>query len=219
MLKIEDFIKEFPINLKTDRDCEIPLVLEYVQNHPVDSLLDVGAHYSVYNHYASELRKLAKRYDGIDIIEDIEAKKILDNFYVGNAIDHPLEQYDMVLCISTIEHAGVSTYKKENIKEEQFRLFSRCLELTKKYMWISFPTGLQYVYPNELSIITEDQLISWETLIKDSGCKLKERFFHNQSGPQAGTPWREHTKREAACKQQYWDYIGNQTICVMEIEK
>lgn len=220
MLKQEDFIRDFPIVRKTDRDSELVLLEEYIKSKsPIESCIDIGSHFSFYNGYAQMLRNHVKRYDGIDIINDPDTAKITDHFYVGNAIDYPLEQYDMVLCISTIEHSGVSTYKKENIQEEQNALFVKCLDTAKKYVWISFPTGLPYVYPNELSIITEEQLISWENLIKDQGYKLKERFLHNQSGPQFNTPWREHNKREAACKQQYWDYCGNQAITIMEIEK
>lgn len=220
MLRTEDFIRDFPVVKKTDRDCELVLLKEYVESKtPIESLLDVGSHFSTYNGYAPMLRKHAKLYDGIDIIDDTDASIILDHFFVGNAITYPLEQYDMVACISTIEHAGVSTYKREDIQGEQNALFKRCLELTKKYMWISFPTGLPYIYPNELSIITEDQLTLWEKMVKDAGFKLKERFLHNQSGPQFNSPWREHKKREASCKQMYWDYCGNMSITVMEIEK
>jgi hypothetical protein len=38
-------------------------------------------------------------------------------------------------------------------------------------------------------------------------------------GAQAGHPWYEHEKRDVAVKIPYIDYIGNQSICVMEIEK
>ena len=216
MLKTTDFIREFPVKMKTDRDCELVLFLEFLRSHPVESLLDIGAHYSVYNNYAQEVRALVKRYDGIDIIDDPEVKQVLDNFYVGNAITYPLKQYDMVACISTIEHSGVSTYKVDDIQKEQERLFMRCLELTNKYMWISFPTGLPYVYPNELSIITEKQLKRWEILT--SNFKVKERFFYSQ-GPQAGHPWYEHNKREFATIVPYVDYVGNCSIAVLEIEK
>lgn len=209
------------MRLKTDRDCEIPLFLGFLKSHPVESFLDVGAHYSTYNHYAYDVRSLVKRYDGVDIIDDPEAKQILDHFIVGNVLEMlpPIPEdpfYDMVACISTIEHAGISTYKVDNIMLEQNRLFEKCLMLAKKYLWISFPVGQEYTYPDELSVITDKQLKRWETLT--SNFKVKERFLYNQ-GPQAGHPWYEHTKREVAVKIPYIDYIGNQSICVLEIEK
>ena len=216
MLKTEDLIRQFTYGKGTDRDSELVLFLEFLRSHPVESFLDIGAHYSTYNEYADKVRPQVKRYDGVDIIPDPEATKILDNFYVGNANDIKLQQYDMVVCISTIEHAGVSTYKAEDIKKEQNRLFETCLNHAKKYMWISFPVGQQYVYPNELSVITEDQLSYWEKLTKPY--KVNQFYLYTQ-GAQAGHPWNQHRKRETAVKIPYIDFIGNQSICVMEVEK
>lgn len=218
MLSLEnDFIREFPINSRTDRDCEVPLLVEYIKSKsPITSLLDVGAHYSSSStHYAHQIRPLITQYDGVDIIYDPEAKKILNTFYTGNANEINLPQYEMVICVSTIEHAGLSTYKADYV-EERMKLFMKCLELTKKYMWISFPVGQEYVYPNELAPVTDKQLKRWEILT--SNFKVKERFFYNQ-GPQANHPWYEHTKRDVAVKIPYLDFIGNQSICVLEIEK
>lgn len=219
MLKTTDFIRTFPISNRTDRDAEIPLLLEFLKRIQFESLLDVGAHYSNhkgYSYYAPEVRKLVKRYDGIDILDDLEAKQLLDNYYIGNAVDYPLGRYDVVICVSTIEHSGISTYKKENPYKERDDLFLKCLDLAKRYMWISFPVGQEYTYPNELSIITDQQLTFWEHWTKDF--RVKERFVYTQ-GSQAGHPWYEHTKREVALRIPYIDYVGNSSICVMEIDK
>lgn len=220
MLRSEDFVREFPINLKTDRDAESPILKEWIEKiSPIESLLDVGCATSRSDgNYADFVRTHVKRYDGIDIMNDPHTAEILDNYYVGNAVDYPFDRkYDVVICVSVIEHAGLSTYKKTNPKEERDNLFKRCLELSNKYLWISFPTGLPYTYPDQLSVITEDQLKYWESLVKNF--KVTERFLHNSAGPQAGTPWREHRKREAACLQQYFDYIGDQSITILEVEK
>ena len=127
-----------------------------------------------------------------------------------------MEKYDVVICVSTIEHAGVSTYKATDVIIEQNKLFIKCLELAKKYVWVSVPVGQPYVYPNELSIITKRQLTHWENMV--SNFKVKQYYLHNQ-GPQAGHPWYQHNKREVAVNSQYIDYIGNCNICVFEIEK
>ena len=99
---------------------------------------------------------------------------------------------------------------------EQNKLFIKCLKLAKKYVWISIPVGQPYVYPNELSIITERQLMHWENLV--SKFKVKERFLYSQ-GPQAGHPWYEHNKRDFAIRVPYVDFVGNASICVLEIDK
>lgn len=219
MLRTEDFLREFPINSRTDRDAEVPMLLDFVKPKvPIGRLLDVGAHYSSH-HYAPELRKYVTEYHGIDILDDLETKKILDTYIVGNAneyFENQFNLYDMVICVSTIEHAGVSTYKREDVKEEQQRLFETCLRLASKYLWISFPLGQEYVYPNEFSMITEKQLKRWETITNNF--KVKERFLYNQ-GSQAGYPWHEHNKRNVAVKIPYIDFIGNQSTCILEIEK
>lgn len=243
MLKYEDLIREFPVKLGVDRDCEIPLLMEFLHSKaPIESLLDIGAHSSaIEEKYGHDIRKIAKRYDGIDIMPDSKTAELLDNYIVANVIDYPfgqmvpagypykgleegrgmvkgrgLERYDTVICVSTIEHAGLSTYKKEDPYEEREKLFMRCLELTKKYLWISFPVGQEYTYPGELSIISDKQLKHWESMV--SNFKVKQRFTYNQ-GPQAKHPWYEHTKRDVAIKIPYIDYIGNQSICVLEVEK
>ena len=223
MLKLEtDFIREFPVSSKTDRDAEAVLLIEYIKElakeKKIESLLDIGAHYSAtQTHYANQIRPFVTRYDGIDILDDPVCRQLLDNYYVGNAIGYPydLKSYDTVICVSTIEHAGVSTYKGDHVME-RMKLFEACLSMAKKHLWISFPVGQEYTYPGELSVITDKQLKRWETLT--SNFKVKERFFYTQ-GAQAGHPWREHTKREVAVKIPYIDFIGNQSIGVLEVTK
>ena len=224
MIKVpEDILREFPIQLGVDRDCEVPILLEFLHKiAPIESLLDIGAHTScVPEKYGQEIRKLVRRYDGIDVLPPTETESILNHYMVGNALDiylpaSGIPNYEVVICVSSIEHSGVSTYKVADIQAEQTKLFKKCLELAEKYVWISFPVGQEYVYPNELSIITEKQLKEWETLVSDF--KVKERFFYNQ-GPQARHPWYEYSKREVAVRIPYIDYIGNQSIAVLEIDK
>lgn len=217
MLKLEDFIREFPVIRMTDRDVEIPVLLEFIHKiFPIDSLLDIGCH-GTHNYYANELRKFVNHYDGVDILPDSETAKILDHYIVGNALEFPYtRQFDTVVCLSAIEHSGVSTYKKTNIQEEQNQLFKQCLDLARKHLWISFHIGQEYVYPDEFSTITGEQLELWEKLTQDY--KVTERFFYNQ-GPQAKHPWYEHAKRDVAVRIPYIDYIGNQSVAILEIDK
>lgn len=217
MLSTNDFIREFPVVLKTDRDCETPLVTEFIQSRgPIGSLLDVGAHYSGH-HYAEVLRFSAVRYDGIDIQPpDEKTAQLLNNYYTGNAnsFSFDLPQYDAVICVSTIEHAGVSTYQADYVTE-RMNLFQRCLALARKHFWISFPVGQPYLCPGQMAIISHEQLDQWERWT--AKYRVKERFILTQ-GAQASHPWREHTSREAALCVPYFDYIGNQSICVMEVD-
>jgi len=214
MIKQEDFIREFAVGNGIDRDVEIPVLTEFIERiSPIDSLLDVGARECF---YADMIRPHVKRYDGIDILLDEKVEKKLDSYYVGNVNNFSLPmKYDVVICVSVIEHAGVSTYKGDHVKE-QFRMFERCLDLANRYVWISFPIGQEYVYPDELSIITRGMFDMWEKFTEDY--KVTKRFFYTQ-GAQAKHPWREHTKEEVMFKIPYIDFIGNQTVAVLEIDK
>jgi hypothetical protein len=217
MLKTDDFIRTFPIVLKTDRDCETPMVTEWVRKKaPLGSLLDIGAHYSGH-HYAREIRNHVGEYHGIDIQPPDElTKSILHAYFVGNANDYHFDHhYDAVICVSTIEHSGVSTYKGDYVKERQ-ALFEKCLSLARKHLWISFPVGQPYIFEGELAVVTAEHMAMFESLCK--GCTVKKRFFYNQ-GPQANHPWYQHAKREVAFKVPYIEYIGNQSIAVMEVDK
>jgi len=220
MLKTEDFIREFPVVHKTDRDCESPLVVEFLSSRQWHggSLLDVGAHYSGET-YAPMIRCYATRYDGIDIQPaDSSTAALLDNYFVGNAntFQFDLPQYDAVICVSTIEHSGVSTYQGDPV-DERMKLFHRCLDLARKHLFISFPIGQEYTVPGQLSVVTDAQLSVWEGWGR-AYTKCRTRFFQSQ-GPQAVHPWREHRNRAAAVQSQYLDYIGNCNIAVMEIDK
>lgn len=216
MLKITDFIREFPVVTKTDRDVERPLVIEWLRNKHFERVLDIGCHSSAHEGgYAKEVRNHAKLYDGIDIIRDDRLDGILDHQFVGNANTYSLEQYECVLCVSTIEHAGLSTYKAD-YQKERMELFKRVINLSTNYVWISFPLGQPYVYSDQLAVIPATTLKVWEGLV--SKYKVKQRYFYTQ-GAQAGHPWYEHEKRNVAVRIPYIDYVGNSSICVMEVEK
>jgi len=216
MLKNFKYLRELPHVYGTDRDAEMPVLLDFIKSKAgqFESLLDIGAGYSA-NTYAPHIRLMAKKYDGIDIDDDYEAGKIVDNFFLGNANIAPLKEYDMVICVSTIEHAGISTYKG-NWLLEQIALFCRAILLAKKFVWISFPVGLPLHYPGEWSLVHDARLRLFESLVQPY--KVKKRFFYTEWA-QGGNPWFEHDDRNFAVSVPYHDEIGNQSICVLEIEK
>lgn len=217
MLKVSDFVRTFPIHLKTDRDCETPMLVEWAsKKSPIGSLLDIGAHWSGH-HYAPGLRGLVNHYDGIDIQSpDDVTKALLNGYFVGNANDYHFErEYDAVICVSTIEHAGVSTYKGDYLKE-RMALFQKCLDLARKHVWISMPVGQEHVEEGEFAVITEPHFNKFLELAK--AFKVRQRFFYSQ-GPQANHPWQQHAKRGVAFKIPYLSFEGNKSIAVLEIDK
>src|SRR3989338_26764 len=111
-----------------DRDIEIPALLDFMSRHreKFASLLDVGARYS-HLYYAPLVRQQFPNvfYDGVDICPDPDTAKLLNTYHVGNVTEPFLGPYDLVTCISTIEHCGLTSYKRDDIKAEQLKVFSR----------------------------------------------------------------------------------------------
>lgn len=64
-------------------------------------------------------------------MDDQYTREIVDNYYVCNANTYNLEKYDMIVCVSTMEHSGMSTYKSDH-KTEMNLLFQRCIDLANK---------------------------------------------------------------------------------------
>jgi len=220
----KDFICKFPIDKRCDRDCEVPNLIQYVEGYsPIKSLLDVGCAHSHLS-YADKIRPFIDSYEGIDIIDCLETEKILDYYMVGNVSDHVFgdQKFDVVTCVSVIEHSGLSTYDGD-FRLERLRLFKRLLELSKKHIWLSFHAGLEYIAHNndgkpDFCAITKEDLDRFEQSAGVNGWKFKERFFYTQ-GAQADHHWYEHGDRDLALKVPYMDFIGNQSIGVMELTK
>jgi hypothetical protein len=215
MLSQKDFIRTFPVATKTDRDCEVPLLMEWIDRlGPIDSLLDIGCHYSEH-YYARLIRPQVKLYDGVDVALDPPTAQVLDNYYLGNANKVSLQPHDVVICVSTIEHSGLSTYKDDYVAE-RMKLFARCVSLARKHLWISFPIGQEHVEEGQLAIITKEHYTQFLNMIPKSA-RVKARFLYSQ-GPQAGHPWQEHRKSEVAVKVPYMEFVGNCSIAVLEID-
>ena len=145
-----------------DRDLEIPAVLEYVtaRRHKIDSALDVGAHHA-YAHYAPAMRSLltGKLYDSVDFQLCEETQKCVDNYFVGDfkSLD---KQYDLVMCISTLEHCGMYAPAAEDYVAEQKSVVEHILKTARKYAFLSFPFGAEGVWRPHYTNITLD-LLNW----------------------------------------------------------
>jgi len=201
-----------------ERDLEIPALLEFIKDHPdIRTALDVGAHYSSH-YYAKEAKKLLFHYAGIDILPDLETEKILDRYITGNVLEHHLTPYDLVFCISTIEHAGISTYKVENYKEEQTKVFMKILELAKKYVFITFPFGKEALHVGEFANITQEQLANFATLASEWGSKKMDVVFYYSEAPQQRQPYHP-IDISLASGIEYKKELGTRCVCFLSVEK
>ncbi len=209
-------LQNFPIERKTDRDLEIPVLVDFLNRIKgnVDSALDVGANYSA-GYYAQEIRKIANIYHGLDMLPDPKTASIVDHYYEADAVKFDFPPYDLITCMSTIEHVGQYPVVYQNYRFERFTLFRKMLKAARKYFWISFPVGKNYQEDGEMSIVNEQELDFFLGLIRPF---KNEVGFYFTEGAQAGEPWKPSI-REKCVNQEYNKSLGTQALCVIEVQK
>lgn len=216
-----DFLDPTDITYRhyNERDVEIPAVLQSIRSASphIHSLLDVGAHYSV-AHYAEEIRAIlsSRRYDGVDLLDCADTRKILDNYYLGNVCDVELPCYDSVICISAIEHAGMSTYHKPDASQERDRVFDRILELAQHHIFLTFPFG-QPCIGHEFANITATQLGLWEAKCVAYGYRVQADYWFNEFA-QMKELWHRISFDEAI-QVPYRPERGGQCLALLEATK
>jgi len=195
-----------------ERDIEHPSLISFIKSHPdIVTMLDVGAFYSHYT-YAGEVRKLIDRYVGIDIDPDPETAKILDHYIVGDVKKHT-GKYDLVACVSTIEHSGISSYKRQDYQKEQRAVFKKLVELTGKYLFVTFPYGTSGHHADEFANIDKEQLAKFREMVKG---KIKTRFYYSPA-PQIQYAFEEVDEDEAG-NVEYIQKLGTRCVCIMEVD-
>jgi hypothetical protein len=201
-----------PGRLDSERDIEIAAVVDLMQRVLPHSVLDVGAHWSGY-YYAPQVRDYCAWYEGIDILEiDPLTSRYLDLVHQCSVLDIDSdEKFDVVLCISAIEHSGISTYRRDDYAFEQDRVFEKILSLTADRALLTFPFGVEFLYPGQYANITEEVLGRWETQ-----CYVRTRFFY-YAGAHRQSPF-EEVNREFASRVQYDSTRGNQCVAIVECD-
>lgn len=204
-----------------ERDLEIPALCALVEKRKPGSLLDVGACWS-WSHYAPRLRELVPIYDAVDILEDLQIKAIVDRYVQDNFLtsywfdfDYPI--YDFISCISTIEHAGLSTYQAE-YKVERLLMFHKMLTLSNESVFLSFPFGQHGGALGQYMNITDVELGQWLGLAEQHGfCCQHVQFFYNEFS-MGGNPWGE-LSREAASQVPVRLEKGCQCVALVDLWK
>ena len=209
-------LDRYPQERYTDRDLELPVLYDFLERTKgeIGSVIDVGAHYS-FGYYAPTLRKYVTFYDALDPNYDSKVEEIADRFIQEDATKYEFDEYDLVLCLSTIEHVGQYPFKYPDCKIARGDLFKKMLTAAGKYLWISFPVGQECVIPGEMAIIGSQELDQWLELVKPYQTTVGY-FFSN--GPQAGYPWRKAT-REECINHPYEEKLGTQALCILEVKK
>lgn len=200
-----------------ERDIEIPGLLNFVDVHSkeITTILDVGCYGSL---YFKELEERDKIVDGIDLKfgELGESHlKFLRNYFVGNVIAYPLKQYDLVICLSTIEHVGLmEQYEVDDFVQEQNLFFKRLIDVSRRFIYATFPYGAPHKPVLQSANITRNSLDGFFEVIPNMAfCKM--RFYFNDC-PSSSRDWTEITQNEA--DKVKWDRDkGCRCVCTLEV--
>jgi hypothetical protein len=208
--------EQYNIERKTDRDLELPVLFEFLERTKgtIASCIDVGAHYSK-RYYAEHMRLYVDFYDALDPNIDDEVVPIVDRFLQEDAETHDFDQYDLVMCLSTIEHVGMYPVKAVDYKVKRRNIIEKLIKAADKYLWISFPVGAPYIDPGEMAIVDRGELDDWMQLMRF--CKVTAGFFKSE-GPQAGFPWKACSMEDIIDKP-YVKSLGTCGLCVLEVQK
>lgn len=130
---------DFPDKYQSERNVEIPLLLDFVKSRPdIKRALDVGCSHAL---YAKELSEAVPHLDGIDLVLDHDVNQYFKKFFVGDVLNLKLKLYDLVSCVSTLEHYGVKHETGDDYEAKQEALVKRLGSLAKKYVYITIPYG------------------------------------------------------------------------------
>lgn len=201
-----------------ERDVEIPALIDFLRAREgrFFSLLDVGA-FGSHAYYAPLVKSLfpGSAYHGVDIKPDPRTAELLNRYHQGNVLELPLGRYDVVFSVSTIEHCGMTSYKSDDPAAERFQVFCRLRDLAKKYLFLTFPFGLEGEFPGEYANITAAELDRYAAACP--GAAVKTRFFYNEF-PQGREKWVAVDRKKASGVALRADR-GVQCVCILEIEK
>lgn len=199
----------------SERDVEVPQLLNFVGTHSkeITTILDVGCHGS---QYLKRLKEKGKLVDGIDLKPSTIEKEFLQNYFVGNAVTYPLGKYDLVICLSTLEHAGIKGYRVNNFVEEQDILFKKIVDASKRFIYITFPyASTPALQEGQAVNITRNRL---DTFLKAiSKASYTVRFYFNEVISDA-LGWAE-IPRARANKVEYDPTKGCRCVCILEVIK
>lgn len=197
-----------------ERDVEVTILKNFFNEikEEITSVYDIGCNGSVYLEY---INKEVETVDGIDLFDDGVTREKLSQYIVEDAITAEIKQYDLVLCISTLEHVGYQPEHAEKPKEMRMQLAKKIGEVANKYMFLTFPYGKAAVHENCFANVTNQELAQIQEAINAKTGMVK---FYNNENPANEKSWQEIPLEEADLKE-YDPKKGVRTIAVLIAEK
>jgi hypothetical protein len=199
-----------------NRDIEIPMLMTFLNDfdYGIYSLLDVGAHdsHASYARKVAEFMKERPAYHAIDILPDPITAQIVDGWFTGNFLEFEHEDYDCVISISAIEHAGITTYKAIPMGE-RLKIVEKMFTLSKRFVFLTFPFG-QPGGSDQYQNIGPEEFRLYDVAAEGHGfVPLFQEFFFNPF-PQEKREWMSVTRAECAAVP-YDSRIDQQTVACL----
>ena len=195
-----------------ERDVELKKLDRFLaanlgQDHAV---LDIGPWYLGSTKICA---KYTKNLDTVDLVSRKRIAHLVRYEYVEDYLFGDFIEYDFVVCVSTLEHMGVTPVKMMNYREMQLLAVEKMLDQALKGVFLSFPYGQEILYKEKYNNIDRSMVDTMEMLARDF--KISKNFF-NTATPAIPTSWRVISQREAD-KQANELKDGVSTICILNM--
>jgi len=197
-----------------ERDVEISKLLEFLKQHSekIKTILDVGCYGS---QYLSQLKEYTSNVDGIDIFDGPKERAILRDYFVGNIREKVLRQYDLVICLSTLEHSGIEQYQVDDYISEQEKVFAKVVDTAEHFLFATFPYGQKMFLRGFYANIARDRLSIFLTYLPYFNVSLE--FWYNEN-PLNPAGWVQITQDEADAVE-YDSSKGVRCVCILKAVK
>lgn len=163
-----------------ERPREFSALFDFIANNHFESVIDVGSNAST---YIDALRQAGCSIIGVDINVENSVQK-LDKFHQGNITELHLDPVDLVICLSVLEHSGITYESDEYYEVERVRVFTECVRLARKGVFFSFPFGEEMIIPGQYAHITDEELAQFINILEFHGFepRWEKRLFDNEGG-------------------------------------
>lgn len=197
-----------------ERDVELPLLRQFLRKNGafLSSVLDIGP----WEQGSTKICVEEAGYvDAIDPVRWPEVEKMVGIYYQENFLLADLPYYDFVVCVSTLEHIGVTPLPTKLYRECQIEAFAKILEIIKRGAFITFPYGEDDFFAGQYYNGNRKLLDDYLKLARNF--KVYKKFI---STPDHTDPesWRE-IPQDLADKATNELSGGVNTICVLEVYK
>jgi len=163
-----------------------------LSNHQqTDTILDIGP----WCEGSTKVCSLhTKQLETIDLKHRTALEKMVRKQWVEDYLFADLPEYDFVVCVSTLEHIGVTPLKMLDPREMQLFAVQKILDQAKKGVFLTFPYGQPVLYKQNYFNIDRTMVAEMENMAK--GFDVTKKFLTTKT-PKLPDSWREVSQKQA----------------------